>query len=1036
MPSMFEDAEKVLRRVQRHRKVLEENLQAMLRTNEGEVLHCQLEALANNRDTTEEVRIKKTVDAWIKSLSKGIQTEATEVDLAAQRRPSTRERGSVAPAAVKQKTSGTRDGRGKTLGMPRTAGNKSSGKVSRGHLGGTEEPTKPTLPSAKQRPAQHMNQSQVTEEEEEARPGDEGAGEDYLVKLYGKALYEGHRRTLKKGPYLRFSSPSPRSKGPRPRVVESVKGVKMKSSKTQTNLPPDPAVSSPQYPSSRQAQYIFSPTRGGLDDLSTTPLEGYLLPIAIPLGQPRVDGVAPQPSRVIISNRPIIVTTSLPPSPPRPPPAPRKPTVTLLEVKSDQRKRPAQLTVQVQPSVNIEPSTLSPVPPSSLLPTSSPSPIQTVEETEERRKESEEEEEEEENVFPGSNFLAVADISQQPEEDSEDLDGGTGLDGPEPVLRSILHRDAMETRLADWVDQQLMARLNPEMQTVQSEPEEMSATSDTVDTAGGEGQRWPGANANPEEIRQYINEAVTEIITQMLGQRDGQTQGQEQPAPPTQDPPPSLEKELVPTPMPTPEPSASPVVPSRGPSPLGTPQSSDQGSPEQTPRDTQPDQPQTSTPTEPEPVVTPASTPAPTPPKLTPLPPLEPQSERYHPWGDAELPLDEEQPHNHSLEINKQPGQPLVMSVAVEEPLLVSPPPVTPTPQPARSPTPPPAPLPGPETPSLAPSSSTEDSTSSSSSSTVSGTDTAVKHISEGELLISYNQLVAAQTYEEGICLPYEIYSFSSSLHEVQDMDYDPPSEGQVRRPQVPPHHDPLLSLLAKMDQGVVSTLSGPVNQPGGSWELGAEEEVSVGEVSEGQRPRLTLAGERIMTGHSLLGPRSRTTGSRIYHPPRTTDPRSRAEARTTGSTEARQGQMSSPGQLNQSADVTELTLGDTHQGPVTIGDLGVEPAMSSLASHFQTDSSQSPPPPLEDPAPLGVQAGDWFSALPERPAPILVKPKQEETHSGDKAQGVPRVMAVHLPSAGQEEEEMEGEVIEEEASISLGALGGADSDSSGNDVF
>ena len=40
--------------------------------------------------------------------------------------------------------------------------------------------------------------------------------------------------------------------------------------------------------------------------------------------------------------------------------------------------------------------------------------------------------------------------------------------------------------------------------------------------------------------------------------------------------------------------------------------------------------------------------------------------------------------------------------------------------------------------------------------------------------------------------------------------------------------------------------------------------------------------------------------------------------------------------------------------------------------------------------------------------------------------------MAVHLPSAGLEEEVEE----EEEASISLGAPGGADSNSSGNDVF
>ena len=78
-----------------------------------------------------------------------------------------------------------------------------------------------------------------------------------------------------------------------------------------------------------------------------------------------------------------------------------------------------------------------------------------------------------------------------------------------------------------------------------------------------------------------------------------------------------------------------------------------------------------------------------------------------------------------------------------------------------------------------------------------------------------------------------------------------------------------------------------------------------MGEVSEGQRPRLTLAGERVMTGHSLLGPRTRTTGSRIHHPLRTTDPSSGAEARTTGSTETRQRRGSSPGQLSQSAGLS-----------------------------------------------------------------------------------------------------------------------------------
>lgn len=61
------------------------------------------------------------------------------------------------------------------------------------------------------------------------RPADleqvEVEGEAYLTRLYGRAPYEGLRRTLKKSPYLRFSSPgSPLSRKPRPRLVESVRG--------------------------------------------------------------------------------------------------------------------------------------------------------------------------------------------------------------------------------------------------------------------------------------------------------------------------------------------------------------------------------------------------------------------------------------------------------------------------------------------------------------------------------------------------------------------------------------------------------------------------------------------------------------------------------------------------------------------------------------------------------------------------------------------------------------------------------------------
>lgn len=49
VPSLLEEAGQVLHQVRKQKKVLEENLEALLRARTGEVLHCQLEALAANR---------------------------------------------------------------------------------------------------------------------------------------------------------------------------------------------------------------------------------------------------------------------------------------------------------------------------------------------------------------------------------------------------------------------------------------------------------------------------------------------------------------------------------------------------------------------------------------------------------------------------------------------------------------------------------------------------------------------------------------------------------------------------------------------------------------------------------------------------------------------------------------------------------------------------------------------------------------------------------------------------------------------------
>lgn len=66
-------------------------------------------------------------------------------------------------------------------------------------------------------------QQRGTEPESSSRLPQES--EQQLARLYGRAPYEGARRTLKTTPYLHFSSPgSPLGRRPRPRLVESIRG--------------------------------------------------------------------------------------------------------------------------------------------------------------------------------------------------------------------------------------------------------------------------------------------------------------------------------------------------------------------------------------------------------------------------------------------------------------------------------------------------------------------------------------------------------------------------------------------------------------------------------------------------------------------------------------------------------------------------------------------------------------------------------------------------------------------------------------------
>ncbi|XP_056332368.1 protein TALPID3 [Danio aesculapii] len=742
-------------------------------------------------------------------------------------------------------------------------------------------------------------------------------------------------------------------------------------------------------------------------------------------GKPRLDCQPPVPSRVIITDKPAIVTTSFNPitvAESKPTPAIRKPNTILLEVQSASKKRTPQLQIQVQPGVNIESALCSrPASPTPVIPAESILPPPSIHATEDPHAH----EDQEENIFPGTNFLAEADISQETHGGLPDSPiEFKGLPSPpaalyhgpvfppvptqstpltEPILNTIQQRETLENRLVDWVEQQVMARVITGMfpQPTQADPPhqsepENSVASDIVEAAGGGGLQLfvdTGVPVDSEVIRHYVNEVLTEIIASMLGQREAQGT----PTAPVQTQDDQKEDTIVPTPAPTPEPSLKDP-----PSPVRTPDLSEHLSTAASPKKT----PQESALPGPDriPVGTPITTPIPSPTRVaTPSPPPpanqspEPGSLQIHLWEGSELPLEEEE----QPELQPAPVVISVPRVDDEESVIH---PSSPVPSKPQSPPAPPLPPVIQKSESSSSSSSSSSESSCSSSVTVTETETAARHISEGELLLNHGQMAAVRVLEqEGVLLPNFMTSLNGSLHGVQDMDYDPPSEGQViRAPHLPAHHDPVLSLLARMELGPTSQSQ----QPERWWE-----EESSGEVSEGQRPPLTTAEEIVLTGHSLIDQQTITQARNTQISPHAT--------------------LTSPGQV-----IAEHTGAVVEDDGLSVNLRSSDEQKEAMVYQADTVSSHQPE----------------SSQMPQtvhRPAPILVRQYEEEPefpqlrrlsddaffgadekgedmflHTGGGRGSDVRVMSVRLPSVKQDPE-----------SVSLSSVEG-DTASSANDVF
>ncbi|XP_061650339.1 protein TALPID3 isoform X2 [Phyllopteryx taeniolatus] len=730
-PSALEEARQLLRRLQRQKKVLDENLETVERVRTGEVLHCQLEALAANSESSERARIKRTVDAWIHLIGKDVQ-DRMEAEAANRRTFPTGEAAGRSSAR---------------LGRPASA------------LKGT---------GSKRTPAGRGLRSQPAAPIRAAQPGpvsfDAVDDESYLTRLYGRPPHGVPTPGLKRSPPLRLSSvTAPVNRKPRPPVVDAMKGAKVKPS-----LPPAlrPAPAQPQPPRLTSTPMAIPLARPRIGPSPRCPQTVTSCPVALPL----VEHAAPDPPA---ADSPATHSHALDPPAPYPPsqlsPVPMEEHEELVmelggvpdegrEVKLDSPVSQEQ----AEPEDAVEAR-----PPSSI----------TVAMVGRRSKE----EQEGGSGFPGTDFLSIADVGQEfvameeyvVGEEAVLLDGGPS---PSPVVYQgpvfppenhialpVPHHSSapnldenMLNRMVQWVEQQLMSRLISKQfppslpvsdQNDQSDVEERSLTSDIVEAAGGGGLQFfidAGICVDSPLVKELVHEVLAEMMDQVLVPREAPVPG------PTLGPKPGSNPEsgvasffqektfpvvpVVVTPLPTPLPSPVPSI--RDPIPFSTPPRSEptslliEDSP--WPIITAP----------PEPISTPVGSPEAD--LFGEIPPAVHQALTPASSEKASLSLDEEEDH---LDAHTQP-----LDVQDEEKPVALPPhapsPVQADPEP--------------------PSSASEDTTSSTNSSTVTGSDTGFKLVSEGELLISFNHTDA-------------ITDEATSSSSLQDVDLDPPSEGQVK---------------------------------------------------------------------------------------------------------------------------------------------------------------------------------------------------------------------------------------------------------------
>ncbi|XP_071509738.1 uncharacterized protein [Diadema antillarum] len=379
------EAQALLRRVQSSREVLEANLEAVDRARDGEHFYQAIHDMCMDGNASDLAWIKHAVDRHISAIDSEIKREIRQGKLE-QRRPVGHlsspphlSPGKPGKASQPSQPSDDKQKPARKQGKPLPAAS-APGKIGRAKVQAKIDTG--LRQARKQEPRAEVigQDANILEQDKENLPKKKGdrANTSYQDHLrpYGGPL--GHdprltpmqplRSTLKDAPYLHFANQTP-TKGKRPvaHLASPIPAKEQKAAQTQTK--------SQRHHQHRQSfqpgpqnQYFFHPYPSqdvaGLNSVGPrpAPAHGQLVPMAVPLGKPRMGIGLPRPVTIRSGGREGEEMEAHPASqqPAKSNTVEERANVAVVEIKAPDEK--PKLAIQHLPNVDIETAPPTPAP--------------------------------------------------------------------------------------------------------------------------------------------------------------------------------------------------------------------------------------------------------------------------------------------------------------------------------------------------------------------------------------------------------------------------------------------------------------------------------------------------------------------------------------------------------------------------------------------------------------------------------------------------------------------------------------------------